>query len=463
MDQQPHTYNQSERPSESLTTLLHPETIAPGVPNVMSAAPGNRRSRWGLLLAAVLVLLVVLSGGVYAVLQHYKKKSPVAAGTASITLLYSDGKTVLWHFADGVHTDESAPDFAKFVQHELQLLYPANVLRGGDWRVVTTLDHTLQKEAETQYATHASTLKADGLINNALVAESAKTGAIVSWVNDSSDNSSVPTTLTQPESLAIPLTFAAVMNADSSVTVATTYDDTQGPLTGWSCINTGTCLYDYDRAYRGTITLAQALGDLRPVPTIRAAMAAGLIANGGHSSDIQTLNQLAGDNTAFACFLGSDKTRANEVPCGSAVFIGDAVYSSPLNMLAAYGTLANNGQLVAQTGITSVTHDGKRIYSASQDLKQVVPARVAQAVNGVLADPSVSTLKSTGKFTLQNNPVSIAVGRDDAGAKSSVIVYAKDYVVGMWATGDTSKASSTDRALAAAEAEGWLNKAVTKN
>jgi membrane peptidoglycan carboxypeptidase len=483
MDQQPQIPNWPEQPSENHTMLPPTQAANPVVQQAAFAAPGKRPVFRRLLLVA-LCLLVVLSGVVYLIL-HHKKQLSTSAGTNSQTLLYSDGKTILWQ-SNGVHTDTSVNDYAKYVQGKLADLYPAHDLKSGNWRIVTTLDYTLQKEAEAQYAAQTDVLKAAGLKHGAMVAEAAKTGQIVSWVNGSPDGTSVPMTRTLPGSLMIPLTFAAAMNANPSITSATMYSDAQGPLAGWPCTSAvsveagGNCLYDYDRVYRGSVTVAQALGGLRPVPTINAALAAGLITDGGNHSDMQTLTQLTGNDRAFTCYFRQadgghvNKIASNETPCRSAAYVGEYVYSMPLDLLAAYATLANDGQFAAQTGIQSITHDGKRVYAAKLTLKRVVRSEVAQTVNGVLADPTVSTVKTTGKFMMQNNsPVSIVIGMDDAADsangndsptdQASAMLYNKDYVVGMWATGEANAnwTGTSNGTLSAAE--GWLNKALSKS
>jgi len=105
--------------------------------------------------------LAVGLGTVLALQVHSKKSS---GHHPSLTLYYSDGKTVLWHDAnpavEPTTQPSNAPYFVDLVRTELLQTFGDKYYQKGAWNVTTSLDGGLQASAEKLAASNLSAISA---------------------------------------------------------------------------------------------------------------------------------------------------------------------------------------------------------------------------------------------------------------------------------------------------------------
>jgi penicillin-binding protein 1B len=280
------------------------------------------------------------------------------------------------------HTESrtNAPHFVDFVKGELEARFGKQLKTEG-LQIYTTLDVDLQRSAqksvtqglaalEKNYRRLAANAKEEPL-QGALIVLEPRTGAVKAFVGGRdyrlSQFNRVTQAHRQPGSLFKPFVYLAAFarrDLEKPVTPATILEDTPITVTWdkggedeqWSP-------HDYDGDYRGAMSARKALELSINIPTVRAALAAGLPA------------VLA---TARAAGVGS---RLRPYP---SVALG-AFEVSPLEIASAYAVFANGGVRVDPIAIVGVqTSDGRVLDRKETPLKPVLPADAVFLVDSLM-------------------------------------------------------------------------------
>ncbi len=274
----------------------------------------------------------------------------------------------------------NAPHFVDFVKGELEARFGRQLKTEG-LQIYTTLDVDLQRSAqksvtqglaalEKNYRRLAANAKEEPL-QGALIVLEPRTGAVKAFVGGRdyrlSQFNRVTQAHRQPGSLFKPFVYLAAFarrDLETPVTPATILEDTPITVTWdkggedeqWSP-------HDYDGDYRGAMSARRALELSINIPTVRAAIAAGLPA------------VLA---TARAAGVGS---RLRPYP---SVALG-AFEVSPLEIASAYAVFANGGVRVDPIAIVGVqTSDGRVLDRKETPLKPVLPADAVFLVDSLM-------------------------------------------------------------------------------
>ncbi|HUB93778.1 MAG TPA: hypothetical protein VMB52_04705, partial [Verrucomicrobiae bacterium] len=225
----------NEQPPQFPSPYPQPQ-FQPPPPAVTPRKPQNPFTRIPVLIVLIIIALAVLGAVVW--FTHEQSRTTVSnnsSQTPSLTLYYSDGKTVLWHSGTST-TNNAAPAFVVYIQAQLRARYGNNYLTKGNWAVTTTLNNSLQATAIKQVQTQQIALKQQKVNDAAFVAENITNGQMVSWVGniDNQGTQDNTQTLTTVGSLQLPFTYATYLT-DTPNTLDTTLDDAQMPLPGWPC------------------------------------------------------------------------------------------------------------------------------------------------------------------------------------------------------------------------------------
>jgi penicillin-binding protein 1B len=274
----------------------------------------------------------------------------------------------------------NAPHFVDFVKGELEARFGKQLKTEG-LQIYTTLDVDLQHAAqksitqglaalEKNYRRLAANAKEEPL-QGALIVLEPRTGAVKAFVGGRdyrlSQFNRVTQAHRQPGSLFKPFVYLAAFarrDLETPVTPATILEDTPITVTWdkggedeqWSP-------HDYDGDFRGAMSARRALELSINIPTVRAALAAGLPA------------VLA---TARAAGVGS---RLRPYP---SVALG-AFEVSPLEIASAYAVFANGGVRVDPIAIVGVqTSDGRVLDRKETPLKPVLPADAVFLVDSLM-------------------------------------------------------------------------------
>ena len=275
----------------------------------------------------------------------------------------------------------NAPHFVDFIKGELEARFGKQLKTEG-LQIYTTLDVDLQRAAqksvtqglttlEKNYRRLAANAKAAEPLQGALIVLEPRTGAVKAFVGGRdyrlSQFNRVTQAHRQPGSLFKPFVYLAAFarrDLETPVTPATILEDTPITVTWdkggedeqWSP-------HDYDGEYRGAMSVRRALELSINVPTVRAALTAGLPA------------VLA---TARAAGVGS---RLRPYP---SVALG-AFEVSPLEIASAYAVFANGGVRVDPIAIVGVeTSDGRVLDRKETPLKPALPADAVFLVDSLM-------------------------------------------------------------------------------
>ncbi len=374
--------------------------------------PRQKKGRFPLAVTAVVIILLII-GGLLLLVHRHNPKTATASTTPSLTLYYSDGKTVLWHRGAEDSPKTQAPYFVALVEGSLKQKYGQDYLDKGAWSVTTTLDSDLQPTAEKLVADNATTMQTTtgGVADEAaLVLQDVKTGqikALVGGVNSGDTEEghvNYANTILPGGTSMLPFDYAALIDETTTAGAGSPIDDTQGPLPGYACTNTslpsppsgeGNCAFDADFKYPGTLSVRYALGGNRKVPAIKAMLGAvpgdtNRLQIASIDKTIQLVDDMSADK-AYKCY--SDAALTKTTQCYTASAIGDSAYITLLNELHGLATIANNGKKMPQTTIISVRLNGKKQAIPGQSgSRQVIKPDTAYILNNILSDPNASYL-----------------------------------------------------------------------
>jgi membrane peptidoglycan carboxypeptidase len=371
-----------------------------------------------------------------------------------------------------------APYFVLEAKQQLIDKYGENTVAHGGWKVVTTLNLSLQANAEKDVAANVKNVAAVGGNQEAMVAEDVKTGQVVAQVGGEDFSPTYPGgeinyagTLISPGSSLKPFVYAALIQNNNNVGAGSYLSDSQQALPGYPCTNKtqptttsagGNCLWDDNYVYPGPETLRYALAGSRNVPAVKASYEAlpsedsSIVgqANGTYTSaDIKSVdkwigqaNDAIGQNKAYACYAsGTDlltATVADQGQCygSAAIGSGDIAIDKEVNGDA---TLARLGAEIPETYILNITDSsGKTLYQWKQPkATQVYSADTAYVVDSMLDDPNATYLQPYQKFQHYNGwDIAVKTGTENDSRNGVMTAWSTQYaVVGFAGSANLSK------------------------
>jgi membrane peptidoglycan carboxypeptidase len=333
----------------------------------------------------------------------------------------------------GLYDNIKAPYFVLAAKNELEEKYGSDTVNRGGWKIITTLDMSLQDSAEKIVANNLPSLqkKTAGLADEeATVAENVPTGQIYALVGGVNFNDPDHGKLNYADSVPIspgssfkPYDYTTLLSNNNNVGAGSIMYDSQGPLPGYPCTNKalpkngGNCLEDYDFLYPGAIPIRYALGGSRNVPAVKAMLESDPT---DKSTDrVQSVNKVI--NTASAMmdntYLQSKKqstyncyqegvdvdtaTPSDLTQCYGASAIGDGAYLHLDDHVNGLATISREGQAIPRTFILKITDaDNNTVYQWKQPkATQVVTADSAYIVDEMASDPNASYLPGSCSAT----------------------------------------------------------------
>lgn len=234
-------------------------------------------------------------------------------------------------------TSSPAPHFLDYVVRDLQERYGPEISRQG-WEVTTTLDLDLQAAADAAVRDHVATLADREVTNGALVALRPATGEILAMVGSLNFNDegidgqvNVTTSLRQPGSAFKLFTYASALEQGYSPATMLLDIPTTVPIAGQEPYRPR----NYDRKFRGPVSLRTALGSSLNIPAVRTQLFAGLDATIDVADRLGITSLTDRSRIGPALSLGS-----NEVEL--------------LELTGAYAAVANGGRRVAPSAVLCI-------------------------------------------------------------------------------------------------------------
>jgi membrane peptidoglycan carboxypeptidase len=312
----------------------------------------------------------------------------------------------------------------------------------GGWKVITTLDTSLQDQAETQVNKGMAQVRRQGGDTAAFAAEDVQTGQMVALVggenffsNDPNDGHEINFAqhAISPGSSFKPYDYATLIDSGNAGAGSVIYD-TVGPLPGYPCTNKanprqgGNCLQDYDFRAPGPLSLRYALGGSRNIPAVKAMLMNGV------DKTISTAESM-GIKSGYKCYSDVELTQTSQ--CYGASAIGDGAFLHLDEHVNGFATLSRLGTYVKQTYLLQINDSsGKSIYKWQQptkepDRKQVIRPEAAYIVDDMISDPKASYLGSK-THSYQGWKFGFKTGTTNDSKDGLMMGISTKYAAGVW-------------------------------
>ncbi len=357
--------------------------------------------------------------------QQYALEQMVKLGfiTAEQAQVAKEEKIVFKNKIEGIE----APHFVFFVKGLLAEKYGELVEQGG-WKIISTLDYDLQKEAEKILQEQAEqNLTNFNAANAALVVIDVKTGQILAMVgskdffNDEIDGQfNSATSPRQPGSSFKPIVYTAAWQrgyVPETVVydLVTTFPTLQGPYEP----------HNYDDKERGPVSLRQALAGSLNIPAVKMIYLAGIdnVLNLADDLDYTTLK----DRSRFGLSL---------VLGGGEVTL--------LEHTNAYATLARDGKKIPYTAVLKLEdHNQKALEEFKEPRTQkVLEPDIARLTTDILSDNSARAFifGASNYLTLPDRPVAAKTGTTNDYHDAWTLGYTPQIAVGVWVGNNDNEA-----------------------
>jgi penicillin-binding protein 1C len=318
------------------------------------------------------------------------------------------------------------PHWVTYIRALLEEKYdPQTIYRSG-FNVYTTLDPTLQEQAQAMVTQQVAALADHNAHNGALVAIRPATGEILAMVgspdfNDEAHAGQVNMAISprQPGSSIKPLTYAAAF--EKGWTPATLIWDVPSNFPPSGDPNDTRPPYqpvNYDGRFHGPVTVRSALANSYNVPAVKTLQYIGIYEEGGL--------------IPFARRLGVDTLTRPDY--GLSLTLGGGEVTL-LDMTSAFGTFANGGIRQEPVAILRITdYQGNLIEEFKQPGGQpVVRPEHAFLINSILSD-NVAREPMFGSNSVLNLPFQAAAktGTTNDFRDNWTLGYTPDLAVGVW-------------------------------
>ena len=321
-----------------------------------------------------------------------------------------------------------APHFVFFVIDQLAKKYGEDTITSSGFKVVTTLDYSIQQEAEAIAKKYGPINKErfNGE-NNAIVAMDPKTGDILAMVGSRDyfdqgidGNFNAALGHRQPGSTFKPFVYSVLFNkgytADTILfDTLIQFSPTCAPdnfVTDEICYSPG----NYDDTFRGPITIRNALAQSVNIPAVEALYLAGVknSVDLAKRMGIESLTELS--DYGLSLVLG-----------------GGSV--SLLDMTSAYAVFANDGVRNPYNPILWVEdNDGNIVDRYSASPHRVLSEQTARTISNILSDNAARTPAYGANSTLYvaSRDVAVKTGTSNDYKDAWILGYTPNIVIGAW-------------------------------
>lgn len=315
-------------------------------------------------------------------------------------------------YANQESIDTIAPHFAEMVIGQLNEKYGEERVTRSGYRVRTTLDIDWQKQANKIVADQTKINAPLGGRNASLVAEDPKTGEVRAlvgssdWSNKKFGMVNMAVTPRQPGSSFKPIYYTEAM-AQGQITPATVIKDEPTDFGGYKPNN-------FDFAFRGNITVRNALAQSLNIPSVKVMEELGVdqALSTAKRMGISTLDRDPSEY-GLALALGAGEVKLTD-------------------MVHAYSAFANGGKQYNSTSILSVEDKfNKQIFKANKQSDQVVDEGAAFLISDILSDNSARAPTFGGALNLSRD-TAVKTGSTDDNRDAWTIGYTPNLVVGVW-------------------------------
>jgi 1A family penicillin-binding protein len=315
-------------------------------------------------------------------------------------------------------THIKAPHFVFYTREELAKQFDSRTVEKGGLKVYTTLDITIQNQAERILKEELTKIKNLNVTNGAILVTKPSTGEILAMVGsedyfeDPSGAFNVTTALRQPGSSIKPLMYSLAM--EKGLTAASTIDDS--PITYAYPGGPSYHPVNYDGRYHGRVTFRTALSNSYNIPAVKTLNSVGVSAFVDHarSMGITTWNEPQTYGLSLA--LG-----------GGEVHMTD--------MATAYGVFATLGNKIPVHPLNTVTDlSDEALYQPDGEPTRVLSQGISYIMSDILSDNQArqSAFGPHSALEIPGYKVAVKTGTTDSKKDNWTIGYTPEYLVAVW-------------------------------
>lgn len=341
-----------------------------------------------------------------------------------------------------------SPHFVLYVKEKLIEQFGDKMVESGGLRVTTTLDYDLQKQVEEIVKKEIEKLSSAKVGNGAAIVLDPKTGQILSMVGSKDyfgdslpegctegvsctfePNVNVVIRPRQPGSATKPIAYSKAL--EKGYTATQVYLDVKTEFPGG---NMPTYIpVNYDGQTRGPVQMRYALGNSYNIPAVKNLALVGV-------KDVLELGYRMGITTW-------EPSEENVNSVGLSLVLGGREVRL-LDLVSAYGVLANQGRQLDPISILKVTDSkGKTLFEFRQtEGRKVLDPGIAFIISDILSDNGARTA-AFGSNSILNVPgktVAVKTGTTDRKKDNWAVGYTPSVAVGVWVgNNDNSDMSPT--------------------
>lgn len=327
----------------------------------------------------------------------------------------------------------TAPHFVIMVKEYLTKKYGEEMVQNGGLNIYTTLDVDLQIMAEDLVSKYAALNQKLYKANNAaLVAIDPRTGQIMTMVGSrdyfdvaNEGNFNVALARRQPGSAFKPFVYAAALEKgypDSTILfdVKTEFNPLCSPdgdqlkdQFGMDCYHP----QNYDGHFNGPITMRQSLGRSINITSVKLLYLAGI----DYTIDL-------------ASRMGLTTLNENRQNLGLSLVLGGAEVKL-LDMVSAYGVLANDGLREQPSFILKIEDSNNRVWEEFKPKEdRVLQPPIARMISNMLSDNQARTpvFGPNSSLYFPDRPVAAKTGTTQDNKDAWVVGYTPSLAVGVW-------------------------------
>ncbi|NCN12036.1 penicillin-binding protein [Candidatus Kaiserbacteria bacterium] len=341
---------------------------------------------------------------------------------------YEEAKATVVEFQPQAVTGIRAPHFVMYVIEQLVKTYGEEVLTEQGFKVITTLDWELQKEAERIVAEKVviNTEKFNAS-NAGLVATDPKTGDLLVMVgsrdyfsDEVEGNFNIALAERQPGSAIKPFVYAnafrkGYLPSTILFDVPTQFSPQCEP---WSRSSESPCYApnNHNNKFLGPISMRNALAQSLNIPAVKTLYLAGIKNTVKFANDMGISTLTDPDRYGLTLVLGGGEVRL-------------------LDMTYAYGVFANNGIKAEPRYILKIEDNrGTIITEPEVKTNRVVEENVAAMVSDILSDNVARTplWGANSLINFSNRDVAAKSGSTNNFRDAWIMGYAPNIAVGAW-------------------------------
>lgn len=316
----------------------------------------------------------------------------------------------------------AAPHFALMVKDELIKMYGEETVARSGFRVKTTINLDWQKYAEEVVNTQLDKLAPDQATNAAVVVEDPKTGEIRvlvgsrSWYNDQFGKVNMAEALRSPGSSFKPIVYLSALEGNI-ITPATILKDQPTTFRNDPNSTDPSVAYykpvDYDRRFRGPVTVRRALSNSLNIPAVEVMNKVGIQRTLEMAKRLGITTLGGPSDYGLSLVLGT-----GEVPL--------------VEMTNAYATFANQGRENQPTTIAQIyDKTGNLIYEHTPQNELVVDPKFAFLLSSILSD-NQTRAEEFGNLLTISRPAAVKTGTAEDWKDSWTLGYTPSLTIGVW-------------------------------